>query len=57
MKNFLYYMLAIIIFPIAIVSGVLYGVLFVLELLCRTIMIVLDDGMSWVDRNITSNLK
>ena len=57
MKRFLYNMAAIFIIPIVLIGAILYGVLYVLQLLFRTIILYLDKGMTWVDRNITQNMR
>lgn len=56
MKNFLYSLIAIVIFPIICIAMVIYGLLYVLQLLFRTINLWIESGMRWVDRNITPNL-
>lgn len=56
MKKFLYTLAACIILPLSLVGGVIYCITFVLQLLCRIINTGLDEGMRWVDRNITPNL-
>lgn len=57
MKDFLYTMAAIFIMPIVLIGAVIYSVLYVLQLLCRTIILYLEKGMTWVDRNITRNMR
>ena len=57
MKKFLYNMAAIFIIPIVLIGAVICGVLYVLQLLFRTILLYLDKGMTWVDRNITQNMR
>ena len=57
MKRFLYTMAAMFIIPIVLIGAILYGVLYVLQLLFRTIILYLDKGMTWVDRNITQNMR
>lgn len=57
MKKFLYTIAAIFIIPIALIGAVICGVSYVLELLFRTIILCLDKGMIWVDRNITQNIR
>ena len=57
MKRFLYNMAAMFIIPIVLIGAILYGVLYVLQLLFRTIILYLDKGMTWVDRNITQNMR
>lgn len=57
MKRFLYTMAAMFIIPIVLIGAILYGVSYVLQLLFRTIILYLDKGMTWVDRNITQNMR
>ena len=57
MKNFLYTLLACVLMPIILVGAVVYGTLYVLQLLFRTINLYLEKGMRWVDKNITPNIK
>lgn len=57
MKRFLYTMAAIFIMPIVLIGAILYSVLYVLQLLFRTIILYLDKGMTWVDRHITQNIR
>lgn len=57
MKNFLYTMAAMFIIPIVLIGVILYGVSYVLQLLFRTIILYLDKGMNWVDKNITQNIR
>ena len=57
MKRFLYTMAAIFIIPIVLIGAILYGVLYVLQLLFRTIILYLDKGMAWIDRHITQNIR
>lgn len=57
MKNFLYTLLACVLMPIILVGAVVYGTLYVLQLLFRTINLYLEKGMRWIDRNITPNIK
>lgn len=56
MKSFLYTIISCFILPIAIISIIIYGILYLIQLFCRTIIIYLDKGMTWIDENITSNL-
>lgn len=56
-RKFLYTIIACFILPIAIIGGIIYGILCVIQLCCRTIIIYLERGMEWVDKNITPNLK
>ena len=56
MKKFLYTFLACFIFPITIMCAILYGFLYLIQLLCRTINIYLEKGMRYIDKHITSNL-
>lgn len=57
MKRFLYNMAAMFIIPIVLIGAILYGVLYVLQLLFRTIILYFEKGMTWVDRNITRNMR
>ena len=57
MKNILYTIIAVVIAPIACVAMVIYGLLYVLQLLFRTINLWIENGMRWIDRNITSNIR
>lgn len=57
MRNFLYTIIALFIFPICLIAGLLYGVLYVLQLLFRTINLKIEKGMRWVDKNITPNIR
>lgn len=57
MKRFLYTMATMFIIPIVLIGAILYGVSYVLQLLFRTIILYLDKGMTWVDRNITQNMR
>lgn len=57
MKRFLCTMAAMFIIPIVLIGAILYGVSYVLQLLFRTIILYLDKGMTWVDRNITQNMR
>lgn len=57
MKNFLYTITACLLIPIILVGALIYAVLYVLQLLFRTINLQLEKGMRWVDRNITPNIR
>ena len=57
MKNFLYTTTACLLTPIILVGALIYAVLYVLQLLFRTINLQLEKGMRWVDRNITPNIR
>lgn len=57
MKRFLYNMVAMFIIPIVLIGAILYGVSYILQLLFRTIILYLEKGMTWVDRNITQNMR
>lgn len=57
MKKFLYTIFALFIMPIILLGAIIYLVLSLLQLLFRTILIFLDNAMSWVDKNITVNIK
>lgn len=57
MKRFLYTMVAMFIIPIVLIGAILYGVSYILQLLFRTIILYLDKGMTWIDRNITQNMR
>ncbi len=56
MKSFLYTILSCFILPIAIISIIIYGILYLIQLCCRTINIYIEKGMNWIDKNITPNL-
>lgn len=56
-KRFLYFIAAILIVPIVTVGAVMYGVLYVLQLLFRMIVLQLEKGMNWVDKNITQHIR
>ena len=57
MRNFLYTIAAILLSPIIVVGAVVYGALYVLQLLFRTINLYLENGMRWIDKNITHNIR
>ena len=57
MKRTLLFILAVILLPLAIVAGVLYVALLVLNLFISAVMDALDKGIGWVDVNITANLR
>lgn len=57
MKKFLYTMAAMFIIPIVLIGAILYDVSYILQLLFRTIILYLEKGMTWVDRNITQNIR
>ena len=56
MKSFLYTILSCFILPIVIISIIIYGILYLIQLCCRTINIYIEKGMNWIDKNITPNL-
>ena len=55
-KRFLYIIAATFLIPIVLVGFVLYKVLYVVQLLFRTINLQLEKGMNWIDKNITDNM-
>lgn len=55
-KSFLYTIISCFILPLVIIGGIVYGILYLIQLFCKTIIIYLDKGMIWIDENITSNL-
>lgn len=57
MKKFLCTIIAALLIPIIFVGILIYVVLYVLQLLCRTINLQLEKGMRWVDKNITPNIR
>ena len=57
MKKFLYTILACFILPLVIISVIVYGILYLIQLCCRTINIYLEKGMKWIDKNITPNIQ
>ena len=57
MKRFLYTIIACFILPMIFLGAIVYGVLYLIQLCCRTINIYLERGMRWIDKNITSNLQ
>lgn len=57
MKESLYIMAGFLILPIILVGAIIYAVSYVLQLLFRTIILYLDKGMTWVDKNITQNMR
>ena len=57
MKDFLFGLAGLFIFPTAILVLVIYGISYVMQLLFRTIIIGIEKGMTWVDRNITQNMR
>ena len=56
MKKFLYAIISCFILPLVIIGSIVYGILYLIQLFCRTIIIYLAKGMTWIDKNITSNL-
>ena len=56
MKSFLYTIIACFILPLTIIGCIVYGILYVIQLCCRTINIYLERGMNWIDKNIIPNL-
>ena len=57
MKKILYTILACILIPFILVGAVIYTILYVLQLLFRTINLQFEKGMSWIDKNITQNIR
>lgn len=57
MKRFFYTLLSTILIPFVLIGIVLYVVLYVLQLLFRTINLKLEEGMRWIDKNITPHIK
>lgn len=56
MKKFLYTIAAMFIIPIVLIGAIIYVVSYVLQLLFRTIILYLEKGAKWVDKNITQNM-
>lgn len=56
MKRFFYTLLSCFIIPFVLIGVVLYVVLYVLQLLFRTINLKLEEGMRWIDKNITPHI-
>ena len=56
MKKFWYTILACFIMPFAILGAIIYSILHLLQLLFRTINIILEKAMNWVDKHITINI-
>lgn len=57
MKKILYTIFAAFIMPIVLLGAIIYLILYLLQLLFRTILTFLDMAMDWVDKNITVNIK
>ena len=57
MKGLLYTVLACILIPFILVGALIYGLLYVLQLLFRTINLQFEKGMRWIDKNITPNIR
>lgn len=57
MKSFLYTIMACFLIPIILVGALIYSVLYVLQLLFRTINLQFEKGMRWIDKNITPNIR
>ena len=57
MKDFLFGLAGLFIIPIVLVGAIIYVISYAMQLLFRTIIIGLEKGMIWVDRNITQNMK
>lgn len=57
MKGLLYTVLACILLPFILVGALIYGLLYVLQLLFRTINLQFEKGMRWIDKNITPNIR
>lgn len=56
MKKFLYTIIASFLIPVVFIGAVIYAILYVLQLLFRTILLQFDKGMTWIDKNITPNI-
>ena len=56
MRKILYTFLSLIALPFMFCLGLLYGALYFLQLLFRTINIGLEKVVQWVDENITSKM-
>ena len=56
MKNFLYSIIALLIFPFVLVGALIYLILNILQLSLRVILIGLDWIMLWIDVNITRKI-
>ena len=56
MKIVLYTIIACFLMPFIILGAIVYGILYLIQLCCRTINIYLEKGMRWIDKNITSNI-
>ena len=56
MKSFLYTIISCFILPLMIIGSIVCGILYLIQLFCRTILIYFGKGMTWIDENITSNL-
>ena len=57
MKKILYTILACFLMPFILVGAVIYAILYVLQLLFRTINLQFEKGMRWIDKNITPNIR
>jgi len=57
MKKFLYTIIACFLIPVVFIGAAIYVILYVLQLLFRTILLQFDKGMTWIDKNITQNIK
>ena len=57
MKKFLYKIIACFLIPFIFIGAAIYVILYVLQLLFRTILLQFDKGMTWIDENITQNIK
>jgi hypothetical protein len=57
MKKFLCNIAASFLLPIIFIGSGIYGVLYVLQLLFRTINLQFEKGLRWVDKNITPNIR
>ena len=57
MKKFLCNIAASFLLPIIVIGSGIYGVLYVLQLLFRTINLQFEKGLRWVDKNITPNIR
>lgn len=57
MKNFLFVTAGILVLPGVFICMAIYGALYILQLLFRTINLQIEKGMIWVDKNITQNIR
>ena len=57
MKDFLFALAAFFILPVVLTSVIIYAISYVMQLLFRIIIIGIEKGMTWVDKNITQNIR